>query len=187
MIPPAIATAETPAAIAGGLRLNLGGRDTSIAGFRNVDLKPGPTVDYVSDISNLSIFRSGSVDEIYASHCLEHFPHTRTLGVLTEWRRVLKPGASAHISVPDFDAAVQIYVTEGLVDFLRNLLWGDQGYDLAFHYTGFTFATLAALLVRAGFGDVKRRKWMPYGVNDCSSLVDNVRKQPISLTVEAFA
>lgn len=183
MNPPAMVL-ET---VAGGLRLNLGGRDTVIKGFKTVDLKEGPTVDYVTDISDLQMFASGSVDEIYASHCLEHFPHARTLYVLEEWRRVLKVGASCFISVPDFDAAVNLYQKEGLTDFVRNLLWGDQGYDLAYHYTGFAFPSLARTLVAAKFSDVKRLKWMPHHIADCSRLVDSLYKLPISLTVEAIA
>lgn len=183
--------ANPPAAeiksVAGGLRLNLGGRDTVIPGFKTVDLHEGPTVDYVTDIAQLGMFDDGSVDEIYASHCLEHFPHPKTLEVLKEWRRVLKIGARCFISVPDVDAAIKFILKEGLNDFARNLLWGDQGYDLAFHYTGFTLASLSKLLFKAGFSDIRRAKWMPYGIRDCSRLVDTYYKEPISLTVEATA
>jgi hypothetical protein len=133
------------------------------------------------------MIESGSVDEIYASHCLEHFPHVKTAEVLKEWRRVMKRGASCWISVPDFDAAVRLYLKEGLNDFIRNFLWGDQGYDLAYHYAGFTFPYLAALLVNNGFNDVKRHQWMPHKIVDCSRLVDNITGKPVSLTVEAIA
>ena len=172
---------------AGGLRLNLGGRDTKLDGFKTVDLHPGPTVEYVADISKLTMFDDKTVDEIYASHCLEHFPHPKTVDVLKEWRRVLKSGASCWISVPDFDAGVRLYLKEGLTVFTRNLLWGDQGYDLAYHYAAFTFPFLAKQLADAGFSDVKRHKWMPHRVQDCSRLVDSKYLEPISLTVEAIA
>jgi len=174
-------------AAAGGLRLNLGGRSSVLPGFKTVDLKEGPTVDYVADISELKMFENGTVDEIYASHCLEHFPHTHTLAVLKEWRRVLRDRARCYIAVPDVDAAVRLIGKEGLTDFIRNLLWGDQEYVLAFHFTGFTFASLARILTQAGFHDVKRLNDMPYGVVDCSKLVDNHYYIPISLNVEAIA
>lgn len=181
--PPAVA--ENSAA--GGLRLNLGGRDTVIPGFKTMDLHPGPNVEYSGDISDLSRFSDGSVDEIYASHCLEHFPHPKTESVLKEWRRVLKNGAACHISVPDVDAAMTLIAKDGLTDFVRNLLWGDQGYDLAYHYAGFNFAFLARLTFKAGFSDVRRIKWMPYEVRDCSRLIDTHYKIPISVTVKAIA
>ncbi len=187
MMPPVTTDSRKADSVTGGTRLLLGGRDTRIEGFKNVDLRPGPTVDFVTDIGQLDQFGDGTINEIYASHCLEHFPHPKTPGVLKEWRRVLKQGASCWISVPDFDAGVRLYLKQGLTNFTRNLLWGDQGYDLAYHYNAFTFATLAAQLVAAGFNDVKRHTWMPHGLNDCSRLVDNINLKPISLTVEAIA
>ena len=168
------------------IRLNLGGRDTHIPGFLTVDLKEGG--DIQSDISDLKSFADGTVSEIYASHCLEHFPHVRTQYVLEEWRRVLKPKGKLYISVPDFDAVVRLYnLTGHLNDFLRNLLYGDQIYDLAFHYTIFTFTTLAAYCARAGFEDVRRITVMPYNVKDCSHNLDTITLQPISVNVEAIA
>jgi SAM-dependent methyltransferase len=170
------------------LRLNLGGRDTVIPGFKTVDFKAGPTVDYVMDITDLSRFKDGSVSEIYASHCLEHSSHLKTPAILKEWRRVLSKGGKCYISVPDFDAAIRLYHDYGmLTDFLIHLLWGDQGYDMAYHYTGFTYPILSLLLSNAGFDDCRKIKWMPYEINDCSRLVDTVFHMPISLTVEATA
>jgi len=58
---------------------------------------------------------------------------------------------------------------------------------LAYHYTAFTFPTLAAALVESGFSDVKRISKMPYGLRDCSTLVDTFTQQPMSLNVEAIA
>lgn len=167
------------------MKLNLGGRDKPIPGFLTVDLYDGPGVDIKADIGSLSGIKDGEVEELYASHCLEHFSHTKTLEVLKSWRRVLKPGAKAHIAVPDFDVMIRLYKKYGLTSFIRNMLYGDQGYDLAYHYTGFTFATLADLIIQAGFQDVKRIKDMPYDLKDCSSNVDNYEFLPLSLNVKA--
>lgn len=170
-----------------GLKLNLGGRTHRIPGFKTVDLYDGPEVDVKADCSDLWMFEEKSVSEIYASHILEHWPHLKTGQVLLEWKRVLKPKGKLFVSVPDFEAAVRLYESEGLTDFIRNLLWGDQIYDLAFHYAGFTYATLALALMEAGFRDVKRITWMPYQMADCSRLVDTHTHRPISVTVEAMA
>lgn len=169
------------------MRLNLGGRDKPIPGFLTVDLYEGEGVDIRSDIGDLVGIEDASVDEIYASHCLEHFSHTKTEGVLKNWRRVLKAGAKAFIAVPDFDAMVKLYLKYGMGDFIRNMLYGDQGYDLAYHYTAFTFSSLALALVNAGFSDIKRLVDMPYGLKDCSSKVDSYTNSPVSLNVEAMA
>lgn len=167
------------------MKLNLGGRDKPIPGFLTVDMIDG--ADIQTDIGELAGIEDGSVSEIYASHCLEHFPHPKTGSVLKNWRRVLNPGSKAYIAVPDFDAMVKLYRDFGLTSFIRNMLYGDQGYPLAFHYTCFTFATLASAITQAGFSDVKRIGPMPYGLKDCSALRDTAHFQPISLNVEAGA
>lgn len=169
------------------LKLNLGGRNKPIPGFQTVDLFDGPGVDIKSDISRLEGIANGAVDEIYASHCLEHFPHVKTREVLTEWRRVLKTRGKAYISVPDFDAMVKLYLQFGMTDFIRNMLYGDQVYDLAYHYTVFTYPTLARALMEVGFEDVKRLADMPYGIDDCSQKVDTATGKPVSINVEAVA
>jgi SAM-dependent methyltransferase len=172
---------------AGAIRLLIGGRTTHIDGFLNVDLFEGEGVDIRADASNLSMFKDGEVSEIYCSHILEHFPHVKTLSVLKEWRRVLKRGSKAYIAVPDFDVMIKHYLSIGLTDWIANMLYGDQIYDLAFHYAPFTFARLATLVTKAGFSDVKRIKDMPYGINDCSHLVDTISGHSVSLNIEAVA
>jgi SAM-dependent methyltransferase len=170
-------------AVDGAIRLNLGGRTSRIPGFKTVDIEKGSDVQ--TDVSELP-FENKSVAEIYASHILEHFPHVRTQYVLEEWRRVLVPGGKLYVSVPDFDALVNVYkVYGGFTDYIRNLLYGDQGYPLAFHYTIFTYPVLAALCCKAGFRDVKRINTMPYKISDCSKNVDTITHKPISVNVEA--
>lgn len=167
------------------IRLNLGGRGTKIPGFSTVDLSSEHDVDIKSDVSDLSAFKDESVSELYCSQVLEHFPHVRTEYVLSEWHRVLKKGGRIIIGVPDFDRAIELYQKTGLTEWLMNFLYGDQGYALAYHYRPFTFASLAALLHRAGFSNIKRLKQMPYGV-DCSSLISNYDHKNVSLNVEAY-
>lgn len=175
-----------PSQAKGGIRLNLGGRGTKIDGFQTVDLSEEHDVAIKSDVSNLWMFRDGTVDEIYASQILEHFPHVKTESVLKEWHRVLKPGAKITIGVPDFHRAIEIYREIGLVPWVVNQLFGDQIYPLAFHYAPFTFGSLAAHLTKVGFRDVKRIRQMPYGIKDCSSNIFNMDGKPVSLNVEAY-
>lgn len=150
------------------MKLNLGSRTTRIPGFSNVDKDPHEGVDIVSDVSDLPV-EDNSVDEIYASHILEHFPHRKTLEVLDEWHRVLKPGGELKIAVPDFDTTVRYAMVMGLNDWVVNFLWGDQEYDGAFHYTGFNEDRLTGMLHLAGFYSVSRVNHFGM-VKDCSTL-----------------
>ncbi len=168
------------------LRLNLGGRDIIIPGFKTVDLSEEHNVDYRTDVSDLSMFKDGEVDEIYASQILEHFPHVRTVSVLKEWYRVLRKGGKITIGVPDFQRAVDLFLKFGLTNWVTNQLYGDQIYPLAFHYAPFTFGRLALLMNQAGFSNPRRILKMPYGIIDCSALVSNKDQLPVSLNVEAI-
>lgn len=170
----------------GGIRLNLGGRGTKIQGFQTVDLSEEHDVQIKSDVSNLWMFRDETVQEIYASQILEHFPHLKTESVLKEWHRVLMPGARITIGVPDFQRAVEIYLEIGLVPWVVNQLYGDQIYPLAFHYAPFTFASLSAVMHKVGFTKIRRIRDMPYGIVDCSANLFNMDGKPVSLNVEAF-
>lgn len=191
MIPPVLDTPTPTAQIKrplpqdGPICLNLGGRDTKIPGFIVVDKKQGENTDIEGDVSNLSMFVDNSVNTIYASNILEHFSHRRTLSVLREWCRVLKKGGKAYISVPDFDALVDVYKKFGMRQWIIDFGWGGQEYDEAYHYAPFTYGTLAGAIVEGGFRDVVRLKEMPFGLKDCSALVSNATGQNVCVNVEA--
>ena len=175
----------------GPIRLNLGGigddgNDRILKGFLVVDLQDLPLVDVQCDVSKLTPFQDNSVDEIYASNVLEHFMHTDTVRVLQEWRRVLKPGATCWISVPDMDANFRLFQKNGLTQWVQNIIWGDQIHPHAFHYINFTFASLAKRVNEAGFSDVKRVDSLPYGINDASAMVDGQEHKPTSLNIKAI-
>lgn len=141
-------------------RLNLGGGDLRIDGFATVDLRP-ECADVVCDVTNLHLWEDGSVAEIVALDLLEHFPAARTAAILAEWRRVLRPGGTLRIKVPNL-----LWLSRALVAYdearhhtavdaiIRNIYgghrWGEDGC-LDAHHTGWTPATILATLVDAGF------------------------------------
>lgn len=184
---PALALKEARAG--DSIRLNLGGRETRIPGFKNVDLQDLPTTDIRDDLGVLQSIATGSISEIYASHVLEHFMWDKTLDVLKAWRRVLKSGGIAYIAVPDWDVIVRIYRSDGLTQLLIELLYGEPHNKETFgiHYNVFNFSRLARFLMDTGFSDVERIPMMPYDVQDCSKILDNRFHQPISLMVKATA
>ena len=171
--------------IAEKMRLNLGSRDRSIPGFLGIDCDKHEGVDLVGDVSSLN-FADGSVSEIYASHVLEHFPHTKTASVLKEWARVLCPGGILYVAVPDFARTVEIYIKCGLNDWVQNYLWGDQGYQTAFHCAGFDSGRLRKILLDSGFSEVSQIDDFPVGnKNDCSRKLSTLDLKPVSLNMVA--
>lgn len=171
------------------IKLNLGciGDDKSgyLDGFLNVDLQDHPKTDIRCDVGDLSVFQDNSVSEIYSSNVLEHFRHLDSVKVLKEWCRVLKPGSTCWISVPDMDANFRLYQKYGLVPWVVNIIWGDQYHPYAFHYVNFTFASLAKCVTDAGFSDVKRIGLMPFGLPDGAAHIDNQEGTLVSLNVKA--
>jgi predicted SAM-dependent methyltransferase len=158
-----------------GLKLNLGSGTAPIPGFVNVDaLEDAPGVDVVADISGRLPFDDGAADLVYASHVLEHFPTDEVPALLAEWRRVLRPGGTVLIAVPDLQVVASIMVdrpgwfTPPYGPWL-GAIYGGQKDQYDFHKTGFTAPWLTHLLREAGFGEIERlRRFDEIPVADAS-------------------
>jgi predicted SAM-dependent methyltransferase len=158
------------------IRLNLGAGARPIPGFIDVDRKDG------GEVFPLLIPQQGgdrlpddSVDEIYASHILEHFSHGQTLEVLKEWVRVLKPGSRIRIAVPDFDKIVSFY-NEGTDDKVESYLMGGHQDDNDHHGAIFNEQKLRGLMRHAGL----------VGVRPFSGEYGDCACNPVSLNLMGF-
>jgi SAM-dependent methyltransferase len=68
-------------------------------GWVNVDCRKLPGVDEVCDLNVIPWpWADGSVDEVYASHVLEHLDDP--CAAILEIHRILKPGGTVHLIVP---------------------------------------------------------------------------------------
>lgn len=81
--------------------LEIGPGNLRLPGFETVNIIWGRNVDYVCDASKKMPFNSGTFDLIYASHMLEHVAWYQVSAVINEWIRILKPGGSVEIWVPN--------------------------------------------------------------------------------------
>jgi len=83
----------------GIIKLNLGcDRYHKREGWINVDIDSNIKPDLVADVRDLP-YEDNSIDEIYSSKILEHFPDYKE--GLREWYRVLKPKGRITIIVPN--------------------------------------------------------------------------------------
>lgn len=174
------------------VNLHLGCGSINHPNFINIDGLPSPHIHYIRAIDDLSPFKENSVDLIYASHCLEHFPYATVPKVLDEWFRVLKHDGILRLSVPDFDLLLKIYYAHGNdINNIVGPLMGGQDYKFNFHMTVFNKASLTDLLILTGFKHVS--EWQPGSselttLNDCSILklkIDD-KEYPLSLNLEAI-
>lgn len=81
--------------------LHIGSGDRTLAGWLNIDIKPYPGVDVVSDVTQGLKFRD--VPAVYAEHFLEHLPIDKALDFLTDVHRVLAPDGWLRLSTPNLD------------------------------------------------------------------------------------
>lgn len=81
--------------------LEIGPGSIRIPGFETLNVVLAPDVDYVLDASKALPFENESFDVVYASHILEHIPWHKVQQTTREWARIIKPGGTLEIWVPD--------------------------------------------------------------------------------------
>lgn len=180
------------------VRLHLGCGRRFIPGFVHVDLADFPHIDHRTDVGSLPMFGDGSVDLIYCCHAFEYYDRVEGPRVLKEWHRVLRPGGTLRLAVPDFAALAAVYADTGRLDLVLGPLYGrilvesPDGPRVFYHRTVYDFAALRALLEEAGFVDVRRYDWRETIHRDYDDFsqayiphMDKMRGRLISLNVEA--
>ncbi len=113
------------------LRLNLGGGHQPYIGYKTVDFMP--SADVVHDLRDPLPFPDDSIDEIFASHVIEHFPLHQIQEILMDWRRVLAPGGLFWGLVPD-----GVKVAEGYLQSVAEQDWNKKRIWLANFHGGWT-------------------------------------------------
>ncbi len=147
------------------MKLHLGCWHRYIPGFIHIDLCDMPHIDYKTNINNLPMIKSNSVELIYSSHTFEYFDRVQAPLVLKEWNRVLKSGGVLRIAVPDFDKLIEVYNKSKDLNKILGPLYGrmeidtKNGKDTLYHKTVYNFNTLKELLENNGFANIKRYKW----------------------------
>ena len=147
------------------MKLNIGGGDAKIPGFTNIDRKQGQEAYPLPH-------ESGSVDEIRASHILEHFGFEDALDALREWHRVLRPGGRIMVAVPDAELCVSLQDSDPK---WMHYLMGGQTDENDFHKSAWSRDRLREYLMCAGFADIK--DWQSDGLDTSG--------HPVSLNLEA--
>ena len=84
-----------------GLNLNLGCGIAHVKGYINIDNRAEVKPDLICDIIEGLPYEDNSVDIVRAHDFLEHIPIGKTIGVIDEIWRVLKPGGRFKSLTPD--------------------------------------------------------------------------------------
>jgi predicted SAM-dependent methyltransferase len=174
-----------------GLRLHLGSGDVIRAGWVNVDIHPAANLRL--DVRRPWPFADGSAIEVYAEHLFEHLAWPgEARHFLAEARRVLAPGGTLRLSVPDLGRHVQAYVARNdtfrrqFAPFLpaEARTWGDalnhHFRQFGEHQYAYDAETLELLMRAAGFDVIRRVTPSPdyeQPSRDFESLVMTGRRQ----------
>lgn len=167
------------------LRLHIGGVEPK-DGWRIVNVQAGPHVDYLGDIQSVvHDFADASVDEIYASHVLEHLGYDEALPeTLRQLARILKPDGKLHVAVPDMAALCKLFghpkADVNLRIHIMRVLYGGRTDPYDVHVAGFDMEILGAFLGNAGFKRMDRVK--RFGLFEDASTVE-IGGVPVSLNV----
>lgn len=169
----------------------------------NLDFLWHPAVDLCWDIRRGLPFRDGSLQGVFSEHCLEHFSLPAVEALLCEIRRVLAPGATVRLVVPDGELYLTTYVRqlqgEASPPFpyqeteQQEALWTPimsvnrvfyQDRDSAFgHRIIYDFQLFKVLLEKHGFAAIQRCR---FGEGrDLQLVVDAPSRRCESLYVEA--
>lgn len=136
------------------------------------------------DVRNGLPYDDNVVDLVYSSHMLEHLTYNDGLKALTECYRVMKPGATIRIAVPDAKILTNLYV-QGKLNTLDEVNDGCAGIPLEAnklfelllnnHHAIYDVENLSNLLGRAGFAEVHPM-----------SFRKSVNKQMLRETIDMF-
>jgi len=135
-------------------------------GYKEVrlDIDPRNKPDIVASMTNMG--EIGSYEVVYCCHALEHlYPH-EVGKTLCEFVRVLSPGGTAVIMVPDLegvkptDEILEIPLCGPITGL--HLFYGDatqiEQFPHMAHHSGFVQDTLARAMKQAGFVNVNVRR-----------------------------
>jgi len=113
-----------------GLCLNLGCGYARLDGYVNIDNRAEVEPNLVCDILQGLSYADSSVDEVRAFDFLEHIPIGKTIDVITEIWRVLKPGGRFESYTPSTDGRGAFQDPTHISFWNRNswLYYSDQTY-----------------------------------------------------------
>jgi ubiquinone/menaquinone biosynthesis C-methylase UbiE len=109
-------------------------------------------VDLVCDATKIPL-PDGCADHIHSSEALEHFSWRRTGDVVKEWARLLAPGGTMRIEVPDGCAAAQqLLATETVENHIamQQILLAEQSSPYDIHLALLTHLTLPHFVQASG-------------------------------------
>jgi predicted SAM-dependent methyltransferase len=112
-------------------------------------------VQYLN-LFNLLPYADHTFQYVFSSHVFEHLPRTSLSRLLKELFRVLKPGGTMRVSVPDLTVMVEHYQPEAPDSFVRAVFEIDHVNTKNRHHWMYAEKSMREALLSAGFVNVTR-------------------------------
>lgn len=140
---------------AGQSLIELGGGEQPII-RPNLDVRAGPTIDIVADLSKPLPITDAQYDGIYCKYCIEHVSWRLVGGFVKEAYRILKPGGTAVFISPNTKAQMEwaLQQDEAAYDKVAQCLFGDLDYAENSHKAALSPSYAMRIFREAGFSDV---------------------------------
>jgi len=131
-----------------------------------LDIDAAVRPDIVANITDMAPIRDAEIDAVFSSHNLEHLYAHEVVLALREFRRVLKPGGFALITLPDLQEVARLVADGNMTEPAYqsplgpiaplDILYGHRpalarGNVFMAHHTGFTSRMLMDACTEAGF------------------------------------
>lgn len=158
-----------------GLQLHLGCGPVLKPGWVNIDMFPADGV-HTLDLRESIPLPDGSCSLIYSEHFFEHIGYPRNAELLLrDYLRLLQPGGRVSIGVPDGELGLRAYAGDDSQQFfaIAKERWHPDWANTRMEQINYMFRqeeehkfiydeeTLAGLLTRVGFHQVRRRDFDP--------------------------
>jgi predicted SAM-dependent methyltransferase len=174
------------------VKLHFGCGPRILPGWVNIDGWRFPGVDFATDLRQSLPFADATCRLIFTEHVFEHIDADFRLPVLREFLRILQPGGTLRIVVPDCERFANAYLAHDKTWFQATLGWptdGAEGLNRVFnmhtHRVIDDWESLSATLRKAGFSHVERSSYNASTIPELQIDHDAPSRAPCSLYVEA--
>jgi predicted SAM-dependent methyltransferase len=173
------------------IKLHFGCGPRILPDWVNVDGWPFPGIDLAADLRRPLPLGSGSCCLIFTEHVFEHIDIDFRIPVLREFFRILQPGGTLRIVVPDCKKFAAAYIRGDTEWFKTGLGWPDGAEGLNRVFTMHThrfiddWTSLSTSLQRVGFCHVELSSFNASAIPELRIDSDAPSRIQCSLYVEA--